>query len=183
MIDIIQYIILACTFLASASLLHLSWALYSLHHHPSIEPIAIAQPEISATLQQLLEQLSQLAEITTPDIYIRRAALPNAFVVASVFRQDIYLTDEMLETCDEQDNPLDYLSFVLCHEICHIKRNDSIRLGILTYAGWAATCLRLRNINAYIEQKTRYIEQQTDSMADKLLGEYKQKHALGACRT
>jgi len=169
MIDLIQFSMLFTGLLAAIITLHLLWSSYRLQHRCDIEPIEVAEPEIAAALQQLLVELSQLAGVTTPKLFIRRAALPNAFVIATIVKQDIYLTDELLESCNEQDDPLTQLTFVLCHEISHIKHNDAMILGLLHYADWILAFLHVKYLQAQIYKKNRMIEQHADASAHHLL--------------
>jgi len=149
--------------------IRLTWAWYHLQTHPSIETIEIAKPEIAEAIHALTQQISQTAQVPSPRIFIRRATLPNAFIIACIWKPDLYLTDELLEQCEQHDDPLAYLTFVLCHEIAHIQRGDAAQVGLLTYALQWTELLKLKPSCKRIESKLAHIEQQTDALAKTLM--------------
>jgi len=155
--------------------IRLTWAWYRLQNHPSIETIEVAKPEVAEAIHTLTQQISQAAQVPSPNLFIRRAALPNAFIVACIWKPDLYLTDELLEQCEQHDDPLSYLTFVLCHEIAHIKRGDAIQVGLLTYTNQWAELLKLKTISKRIEKKLNQIEQQTDTLAEILMQKHLEK--------
>ncbi|MBL4760686.1 MAG: M48 family metalloprotease [Mariprofundaceae bacterium] len=149
--------------------IRLTWAWYRLQTHPSIETIEIAKPEIAEAIHALTQQISQTAQVPSPRLFIRRAALPNAFIIACIWKPDLYLTDELLEQCEQHHDPLAYLTFVLCHEIAHIQRGDAIQVGLLTYSHQWTELLKFKTISQHIEKNLAHIEQQTDALAEALM--------------
>jgi len=165
----------AVAFVGSVSTLvamRLSWASYSLRSHPEVEPIEIAHPELSEHLHMMVSHISSIAKLkSSPSLFVRRAALPNAFIVASTFRPELYLTDELFEYCNECENPLQKLEQVICHEIAHLKRGDAIPLGLLTYAYQWSSNLRLKPVHQLVQSKISHIENETDKVAEELFKE------------
>ncbi|MDX8397367.1 MAG: M48 family metalloprotease [Mariprofundaceae bacterium] len=131
--------------------------------HPHIEAIEVAEPSIADALKQLVAEVSATAGVLAPALYIRRAALPNAFIVATIFRPELYLTDEMLEQCD---NSLEDLTRVICHEIAHIQRGDAFRLGLLNYGILWSGKLTLKRLEGKFRSTINSIERQTDTQAE-----------------
>jgi len=149
------------------------WAWLTLHRHPQVEPIEIAKPSIAENLNHLVADIATLAGVPPPSVYIRRAQLPNAFVVAAIGRPELYLTDEMLEYCNEIENGLDRLTFVICHEIAHLHNGDALSLGLLTYAIQWCLLLRLKRLGQYFQYQINVIERQADADAELLVRELK----------
>lgn len=147
----------------------LSWASYKLRNHPSVEPIAIAHPEIAPELNQLIHDISKAANLDfSPALFVRRGALPNAFIAAVIIRPELFISDELLEQCDTCNNGLEELMRVLCHEIAHLQRHDAIRLGLLTYIEQSSHVLRLKFTERFAQNKIAHIEKQTDLAADEI---------------
>jgi len=153
-----------CLLIAAATIaiaLRLLWAWYKLRSHPHVEPIEIAQPSIANAMQQMVAEVANIAGIAPPPVFIRRAALPNAFIVAGIFRPELFLTDELLEQCDN----LEDLKRVICHEVAHIKRGDDIALGILTLASQWSRKLAMTSLANFSEKRIGKIEHATDLAA------------------
>ncbi len=166
---LLQWLLIILALTSVLISIHLIWTVYRLRSHPCIEPVEIALPELSDELNQMLNNIAHAADISiTPSLFIRRAALPNAFVVATFFRPELYLTDELLEHCNEIEHGLEKLTHILCHECAHIKRNDSIRLGLLTYALQWTAALHVNTLQHHIQSKISHIELQTDIAAEKI---------------
>ena len=150
-----------CLLIATATIaiaLRLLWAWHKLRSHPHIEPIEIAQPSIAKEMKQLVAEVANIAGIVPPAVYIRRAALPNAFIVAGIFRPELFLTDELLEQCGN----LEDLKRVICHEIAHIKRGDEISLGMLTLATQWSRMLAIHFPVNYFQKRITKIEHAAD---------------------
>jgi len=150
----LEWICLLITTFAIALALRLLWAWHRLRSHPHIEPIAIAKPAISNALQNLIASVANIADIAPPPVYIRRAALPNAFIVAGIFRPELFLTDELLEQCTS----LTELERIICHEVAHIKRGDAIPLGILTLLTQWSRMLAVPFLLHYCQKRIDSIE-------------------------
>jgi len=157
----------ACIFIAIISTflaLRLVWAWHRLRSHPHVEPIEIAKPSISDSLHNLVKQVASIADVDAPPIYIRRAALPNAFIVAGIFRSEIFLTDELLEQCSN----IDELEHVICHEIAHIKHGDALPLGLFTLGLQCSQTLSLSFLVNYFQKRIDHIEHAADMQAHQL---------------
>jgi len=156
-----------CFLIAAVSItigVRLLWAWHKLISHPHVEPIEIAKPEISYELTQLVAEVARIANVIPPPIYIRRAALPNAFIVVGILRPELFLTDQLLEQCCN----LDDLERVICHEIAHIKRTDTIPLGLLTLAKQWSQILALKCFTTYFQKLMTNIEHAADKDAEVL---------------
>ena len=170
--EVLQWTTIFIGSVSSLVAIRLSWASYRLRSHPEVEPIEIAHPELSEHLHMMVSHISNLAELQAPpSLFVRRAALPNAFIVASTFRPELYITDELLEHCNECENPLQKLEHVICHEVAHIKRGDAIPLGLLTYASQWSSSLGLKPVDQLVQSKISHIEKETDKIAEKLFKE------------
>jgi len=144
--------------------LKLAWAWHRLRSHPHVEPIEVAKPSISDSLHNLIKHVAIIAGVNAPPIYIRRAALPNAFIVAGIFRSEIFLSDELLEECVS----LEALERVICHEIAHIKHGDALPLGLLTLGLQCSQTLSLSFLANYFQNRIDQIEHAADMQAHQL---------------
>jgi len=151
---------------------HLLWAWWRIHSHPHVEPAYIAIPEIEPYLSQMISDIAKLAKIAPPELYVCRAQLPNAFVIATIMRAELFITDELLEEANNLDNKLDYLTRIICHEIAHLKNHDSIRLGLITYINNLSSSLHVRLIEQQCTLLITKIEQQADLTASALFKQY-----------
>jgi len=138
--------------------LQLLWAWHKLRTHPHVETIEIAKPAISQELGNLVTKVAYVADVTPPPVYIRRAVLPNAFIVAGIIRPELFLTDELLEQCES----LETLERIICHEIAHIKRGDAIPLGMLMLASQWSRKLAMTSLANFFEKRIDRIEHVTD---------------------
>jgi len=148
----------------TAITVRLLWARYSLRPHPHVEPVEIAKPEISNALHRLVNNIADIADVAPPPIYIRRAALPNAFIVAGIFRPELFLTDELLEQCDN----LEELERIICHEIAHIQHADALPLGLLTLGLQYCQPFPLPFLTNYFQRHINQIEQAANKQAEHL---------------
>lgn len=165
----IEWAILTAVLIAVIIVCRLLWAWLRLKSHAHVEPVEVADPSIASELNQLVEQIARQAGVAPPPLFIRRAALPNAFVVATMLRPELYLTDELLEQCNASTNPLEMLTRVLSHEISHIRRGDALRLGLLAWLSQIFTGAGLRRLAARCTQSIENIEHLTDVEADQLM--------------
>jgi len=170
-------IFLLIAFLALAITTHLLWAWKRIHSHPHVEPARIAIPEVAPYLENMLADISSIANVTPPDLYFRRGHLPNAFLIATIFRSEIFITDALLEAANDKKDKLGFLTHVLCHEVAHIKNNDSIKLGLFTYIKNLAELLKLGAIETIYIQKILLIEQQADITAAELSNQVQSLYA------
>jgi len=166
---VLQWLVAAMAAISILMAARLIWAWQRLRSHPHVETIDIANPEIALELKQLVADVAGIAEVSIPQLYIRRSQLPNAFVVAAIIRPELFLTDELLEYCDNQENGLQQLTFSICHEIAHIQRDDPLRLGLLTYASQWTSILGLQSLEEMAHEKIADIERQTDMEAEQLV--------------
>jgi len=160
----LEWICLLIATLAIGVALRLLWAWHRLRSHPHVEPIEIAKPSIASELRRLVANVADIAGVIPPPIYIRRAALPNAFIVAGTFRPELFLTDELLEQCSS----LEELEHIICHEIAHIKRGDAIPLGLLTLGLQCCQPFPLPFLTNYFQRRINQIEQAADKQANQL---------------
>jgi len=151
--------------------LHLLWAWYHIHASPHVEPVDIAVPNIAPYLSRMISDISGIAGIDPPSLYVCRAQLPNAFAVATIMRAEIFVTDELLEEANDRQDQFNYLMQVLCHEIAHIKNQDAIRLGLITYVYHLSQFLKLRVVETKCNQLIAKAEHRADLTADKLFEE------------
>ena len=150
----------------SASLL-LAWK--TIHSHPHVQPLdEVISADIALHLKTIIAKISNLAGIETPNIYICRAELPNAFAVASIMRTELFLTDELLEEANNKENKLEYLTMVLCHEIAHIQHNHSLEPGLWTYGFKVGIFFRVQAIHRYCKNRLIRLEDQADISAKAL---------------
>jgi len=159
---------LLIAFIALSIALHLLWALKRIHAHPYVEPAHIAVPGIAPYLSRLISDISKIAEIEPPELYFYRAQLPNAFAVATIMRSELFIADELLEEANLQEKRLDYLMRVICHEIAHLKNNDSVKLGLLTYISNLSVFFKFRFVQNKCTQLITKIEHQADLTANEL---------------
>ncbi len=162
LLEWICILIVSITVLISARLL---WAWQHLRYHPHVEPIEVAKPSISKPLNNLVKQVASIAQVKTPPIYIRRASMPNAFILAGIFRPELFLSDELLEQCQS----IEALEHVICHEIAHIQHADALPLGLLTMGLQCCQLLPLPFMTHYIQRRIDKIEQAADKQANHLL--------------
>ncbi|WP_241697006.1 M48 family metalloprotease [Mariprofundus sp. KV] len=153
----------------------LVWAWRRLKRHPHVEIVELAKPEISAELNTLVEVVANTAGVAPPQLYVRRASLPNAFMIAAIIRPELYLTDELLEHCDSRDDGLNHLTQTICHEIAHIKRGDAIRLGFLTWVMHTASSLSIHSVAKSVLLKIDSIEVAADNEASFLYARLNEK--------
>jgi len=155
-----------CILIASIAILisvRLVWAWHHLRSHPHVEPIEIAKPSISEPLNNLVKQVASIAKVDAPPIYIRRASMPNAFILAGIFRPELFLSDELLEQCQS----IEALEHVICHEIAHIQHGDALPLGLLTMG--LQCCQLFPFLMHYLQRHIDKIEQVADKQANHLL--------------
>jgi len=159
---ILQYTLLLLSAMSILIAMRLIWAWSKLRFHPHVEPLATAEPQICDALESLVEHVANHAKIEPPEILIRRAALPNAFIAASCLRPEMYLTDELLECCTD----IQHLERVICHEIAHIRRGDSVPLGLLTWALQWSQIFHIKPVSTWLEARIASIELATDKEAE-----------------
>jgi len=159
---LIQWSAIAIAMIALLLTCRLLWAWFRLRTHPHVESFEVAHPEIASQLNLLIEDVAKTVGIATPSLFIRRAALPNAFVAATIFRPELYLTDELLEHCNCNIDGLEQLTLTLCHEMTHIRRGDAIPLGLLTWGEQWASSLSLVTLAGWFQNSIARIEEETD---------------------
>lgn len=163
LMQLLQWLAIALTAISLLVILDISQAWFRLRNHAHIETVEDAKPEIANDLKCLIADISAAAEIPAPSLFIRRAAMPNAFVAAAISRPELYLTDELLEQCD---NSLDELTKVICHEIAHIQRGDALKLGLLNYGARWSNKLTLIGLENTFLSAINNIEDATDKQAE-----------------
>ena len=167
----LQLVAIAIALISLLATLHLSWAWFRFRTHPHIESIEIAEPSIAIELKQLVAEIATIAGVPAPPLYIRRAAMPNAFVVTAIFRSELYLTDELLEHCNELENGLEKLTLAICHEIAHIQRGDALRVGLLTYGLHLSDKLSLKGLGKTFQSTINDIESETQKLEKQLMAQ------------
>ena len=163
---LVQCIAITFVIISLLAAMHLGKAWLQLRTHPRVEPVEIAKPAIADELNNLIAEVSSIANVSPPPLFIRRARLPNAFVVAAIFRPELYITDELLEDCDGFENALERLALTICHEIAHIQRGDALKLGLLTYAAQLSAKLTLQGLEKIFQSTMKRIEQEADRQAE-----------------
>ena len=161
-----------CALLAILALcmaLRLWWAWRQLKNHPHVEPLHIAAPHIAPELNQMINNIASIAGITAPETYIWRGRFGNAFVAATIMRHELFLSDELFESCDQCDDALEQLTKVICHEIAHIQRDDAIRLGTLTYIANICSEIGLNKVSSRCQMAIKHIENETDIQGNILM--------------
>jgi len=156
--------------------IHLWWVWKNIRFHSDVEPIEIAfhDQELVGAIHNLVKKISEQAGIRPPALFIRRAQLPNAFVVATIMRSELYFTDEFFEEANNRDDKLHYFLSAICHEIAHLKNNDHIPLGLLNYLKYLATTFGINRLAYQCEQHINRIEEQADCTANLLLENFSQ---------
>ena len=142
-----------------------------LRNHPHVEPLERAAPDLAPSLNEMVRRMAARIGVEPPPIRIRRARLPNAFVVASFLRPELYLTDELLEECDQREDGLDFLEQAICHELMHIRRGDALPLGALHMAAFVASALGLHRLESRFMDRIEAIERETNADVRAFLGQ------------
>ncbi|MDX8414254.1 MAG: M48 family metalloprotease [Mariprofundales bacterium] len=144
----------------------LAW--YRVRYHRCVQPLAQAIPEVAGEIQFLAKRIALIAGVPLPQLFVRRAALPNAFVLATIARPELYLTDELFESLDEQPDSLDQLTKVLCHEIAHIRLNHAVTIGLWTIVQMAGNSLGIALFESWACQKIAQLEVAADQYANQI---------------
>jgi len=168
--EIAAYIALVLATIALYTVTKLAWLWYRLRFHPHVERVEVAFPAIAHELNALVAEVATAAGVSAPALYIRRAALPNAFIVATIIRPELYLTDELLEDCDNRPDGMNHLIHTVCHEIAHIKRGDAIKLCFLTWLMHLTSALCLPSLANTFREQIGSLELDTDIEANHLAG-------------
>jgi len=108
-------------FLISAIGLQLWKSSRRLFQHQHVSPLAIALPVQGEPIQLMINDMSHCAGIPSPEVFVYRARLPNAFIASAPLRTELFISDEALEEASESANPLDTLAQLIGHELAHIK--------------------------------------------------------------
>jgi len=171
----------ATSLIAALIATRLLWAWYRLKLHPHVETVEIACPALATELNALVKEIANKAGVEAPALYIRRASLPNAFVIATILRPELYLTDELLEYCDTRPNSLELLMQTICHEITHLKRGDALPIAFLTWGLHAAGRASIRQLEMTIKERIACIEASVDEEAHRLLNSIHPPATGAAC--
>lgn len=144
------------------------WAWYRLHHHPHVEHLQVALPDVADEFHSLIRLVAGAAGVSTPDVYVRRAALPNAFVLAATIRPELYLTDELLEFLDGQDDGFQRLVFILCHEMAHLELGHALPMGVAQFFELLGDKVGLPFIRKFGAHRIARMEEEADVRARQL---------------
>ena len=150
--------------------LYFLWVWQRLRQHPHVQPVEIAVPSIAQELNGVVSQVSAIAGVRAPRLFIRRAELPNAFVVASFMRPELYMTDELLEWLDQQHDGTDQLYRIVCHEIAHIKLHHEIPMGIANMMQLVGKKLGIKVATTMGSRWIERMENDADALSSDLYG-------------
>ncbi|RLL50875.1 hypothetical protein D8Y20_10825 [Mariprofundus sp. EBB-1] len=142
-----------------------AWIVWHLEQHPHMEPLTLARPTIAPFIETMTEQISKIAEITAPSIYILRSQHPNAFIFSPFKRRRLILTDELLEEADQRSDGVEFLKKIICHEIAHIALKHGPRLYILKLMEDMIPVTRFHNLT---KNRLNTIETEADQLAETL---------------
>jgi len=134
----------------------------NLKQHIHVNDLERALPVHAVWVYKLLQELSFIASIRTPKVFVYRAELPNAFVAAIPLQSEIYIADELFEEANASDKPIDTLAQTLAHEIAHLKLNHSFAHAIYTYLSFQ----HMPMLSNLARNKLRKIEQEADDEAE-----------------
>ena len=135
--------------------------------NPNVEQIHIAHPAIAEEVQTMVERIASIAEVPTPEVFIFRAELPNAFIISSRKKPLLFLADELFEECDElgSEKGLAKLEWAICHEIAHIKERHALKSGITETLDLAGQRLKVNRFTALAVNRRTTIEHQANARA------------------
>jgi len=161
------------TALISISLVLLGLAIYFLRarnqiaRHPNVEPIHLAHPTLAEEVQSMVERIAIIAEVPTPEVFIFRAELPNAFIIPSRKKPLLFLADELFEACDDlgSEKGLAKLEWTICHEMAHIMERHALKSGITETLDLAGHRLKIKKLLELAQKRRVIIENQADARA------------------
>ena len=149
--------------------IHLWLCKHKLHNHHHVNTLEKALPIHAPHVYQLIQELSSIANIDTPEVFIYRAALPNAFVAAMPLQANLYIADELFEEANEStSNPLQVLAYTLAHEIAHLKQKHAFKHALYTYL----TFLQVYGLTAWAKKKLCVIEKEADAEAENIMKQF-----------
>jgi len=139
----------------------------NLTQHIHVNDLEKALPVHAIWVYKLLQELSFIASIEPPKVFVYRAELSNAFVAAMPLRSEIYIADELFEQANASHDPIDTLAQTLAHEIAHLKFNHSFTHAIYTYLSYQHMPM-LCNL---AKNKLRKIEQEADDEGEHIVSQ------------
>jgi len=148
--------------------LHLWLCKHKLHQHHHINSLEKALPIHAPHVQQLIQELSSIANIVEPDVFVYRAALPNAFVAAMPLQANLYIADELFEKANEARDPLHTLAYILAHEIAHLKQKHAFKHAFYTYLTFVQVC----GLTTWAKRKLCVIEEEADIEAENIVRQF-----------
>ncbi|MDQ6990775.1 MAG: M48 family metalloprotease [Mariprofundaceae bacterium] len=138
-----------------------------LKQHIHVNDLERALPVHAVWVYKLLQELSLIAAIHPPKVFVYRAELPNAFVAAMPLRSEIYIADELFEEANASHDPIDTLAQTLAHEIAHLKLNHAFTHAIYTYLSYQ----HIPMLSDLAKNKLRTIEQEADDEAERIVSQ------------
>lgn len=161
------------TLAACAAWLRLARARDCILAHPHVAPLAEALPVHAPLVADLTKELADIAGVPAPDIYVYRAALPNAFVSIRHLRPEMFLADELFEQVNhDQGRAVLELADTIAHELAHVKLHQTLAHAIFWW-------MKSSNIGTGIASVAlRRIEREADVEAEKVMQVFRQRHAL-----
>jgi len=139
----------------------------NLKQHIHVNSLERALPVHAEWVYKLLQELSLIASIDTPKVFVYRAELPNAFVAVMPLRSEIYIADELFEDASTSDDPIHTLAQTLAHELAHLKLNHAFAHTIYTYLSYQ----HIPMLHNFTKKQLRKIEQEADDEADYIVAQ------------
>ncbi|MFB6222605.1 MAG: M48 family metallopeptidase [Haloarcula sp.] len=80
----------------------------------------ISSHETAQRIENRVERLAHIADMSTPDVTVLNAETPNSFVASRPGEQTLFATTALVDRLDDQE-----LDAVLAHELAHLKNGDA----------------------------------------------------------
>jgi len=135
-------------------------------NHQFVIPLSAAFPANAPLIRAMVDELAGILDISTPEVFVYRARISNAFVTAMALRAELYIADEAFESANEHENPLKSLASLIAHELAHIKLNHSLEHAVWLYL----SSISLLTNKAF--QALQRIEEEADCLADQVCRRY-----------
>jgi len=139
----------------------------NLKQHIHVNSLERALPVHAEWVYKLVQELSLIASIDTPKVFVYRAELPNAFVAVMPLRSEIYIADELFEDANASPDPIYTLAQTLAHELGHLKLNHAFAHAIYTYISYQ----RIPMLHNFAKKQLQNIEQEANNEADYIVSQ------------